>query len=132
MLPSFSAGELLLCASLRLSRGSVVVFRDPSGPILAHRLVRKTPNGAVLTRGDAHLRNDRRPVRPEDVLGVVTAVMRDGKVIPLKPANPELIRLRLLARMAWRKLTSSLGLRRTRGTSAGPLARAAQSRQKTG
>ena len=117
MFPTLRGRDLLLCGNSEKTRAGQVLVYASFRTVVAHRAVCTIRDGLLITRGDAHLRNDRRPVRPEDVLGVVTAVMRNGQIIPLRPANPELIRLRLLAKKGWAKLKTFLGLnsRRPRG-----------------
>lgn len=52
--------------------GQVLLVDDPDRPgvLLLHRLVARTPSGALQLRGDANPTPDARPVEPEDVRGV--------------------------------------------------------------
>jgi len=55
--------------------GSLIVFLD-QGLLVAHRVVGRTAAGHSLTKGDALIYMDRRPVPPERILGRVVALRR--------------------------------------------------------
>lgn len=60
-------------------RGDIVLFRDPTGRYLMHRVIRLR-EGKVITWGDGNMRPD--PAwDPESVLGVVRSAKRKGKFI---------------------------------------------------
>jgi hypothetical protein len=60
--------------------GTVIVFLQ-GRVLVAHRVVGRLRTGSYLTKGDALLHFDRRPVRPRHVLGRVVALRRaDGTV----------------------------------------------------
>ncbi|GAA4978916.1 signal peptidase I [Kineococcus glutinatus] len=52
--------------------GRIALLRDPSGvhPRLLHRIVRRTEDGAYVSKGDANIGEDSTPVPAEDVLGL--------------------------------------------------------------
>ena len=108
------ADRLILeeCDARTLRPGEIVVYRNGSRLAVHRVLAVRGRNGQtwVLTRGD----NSRRPDREwpaERLVGRVTEVLPvKGKPRKLRPANPELIRLRLIARKAWGKLRGFLGL----------------------
>jgi hypothetical protein len=83
MFPVLRPGWLLVLdhAEARHPFGSVIVFRQ-GRLLVAHRVVgRRT--GDYRTKGDALLHFDRRPVRPDQVLGRVVAVRVNGREISL-------------------------------------------------
>ena len=66
-----------------LRRGDVVLFRRRSGQFVLHRIVR-CENGSFWITGDAQ-QNPEGPIAQEQIAGIVTCVMRDGK--QLKPGD---------------------------------------------
>lgn len=88
MRPFLFGGDLLEVEPIspaQLAIGDIVLVRTPAGEMLAHRIVRITGHGESRRfdlKGDANLRLDRQ-VAPADVLGIVVAVIRDGRRIPL-------------------------------------------------
>jgi signal peptidase I len=88
MLPALAEGdEILVSHDIRpLRRGDIVVIRQ-NGGLIAHRVIRRTRDGAgqpqVCTKGDNNPRFD--PPTPEtDVLGRVVALRRGGKASSLE------------------------------------------------
>lgn len=71
-------------------RGSIIVFLQ-GRVLVAHRVVGRRRNGAYLTKGDALLHYDRRPVLPVKVLGRVVAVHHEGGVIRLTGRRQRLL-----------------------------------------
>jgi hypothetical protein len=62
--------------------GAIIVFIQ--GQVLvAHRVVGRRRSGTYLTKGDALLHCDRRPVRPEKILGRVVGVRDKDRTISL-------------------------------------------------
>ena len=84
MHPSIRSGDRVTVSPLSgtpPSKGEVAAFRHPdSGRLLVHRVF-KTGGGGIQTRGD-NLRIPDPPVAEESVLGVVTAVERNGRALP--------------------------------------------------
>ena len=75
MAPSVRAGDVVLTAELdpaTIRPGQVIAFHDPAEPsrILLHRVVRRDPQGNLVTRGDANPTADPSPVRPDQVEGL--------------------------------------------------------------
>jgi len=70
--------------------GSIIVFLQ-GRVLVAHRVVGRWRNGAYLTKGDALLHYDRRPVPPARVLGRVLAVHHAGGVIRLTGRRQRLL-----------------------------------------
>ena len=64
--------------SVRASLGDLVVLDLPGQGLVIHRLIWRRADGAARTRGDGSGRVDP-VVAPEDVLGRVEAVHRDGR-----------------------------------------------------
>lgn len=65
--------------------GDVIFYHRPDGRLIAHRLIRIQNQGdsvALITQGDS-LRCPDPPLRPEQVLGRVIAVERDGRFLGL-------------------------------------------------
>ena len=71
MLPAIQPGDVLQVrrSGGHPSPGAVVLFRR-DGRLVAHRVLAHTPDGHVVTRGDA-LASPDAPVRADDVIGVV-------------------------------------------------------------
>lgn len=75
MQPRVPAGSILVVSPLpahEVRVGQVVLVDDPvrSGELLSHRLVGRTADGALLTRGDANSADDSTPVPAGDLHGV--------------------------------------------------------------
>lgn len=75
MLPMMRPGDVVAYQPVpasRLETGQVIVFHDPTRPgqLLSHRLVRRLPDGQLITKGDANPHEDSTPVSPSAVLGV--------------------------------------------------------------
>jgi hypothetical protein len=92
MFPAIRSGDVLhvaRAAAETLSPGEIVVVRSASR-IFAHRLLRRSPSGAVIvTRGDAHLHEDP-PASYRDVIGRVVAIEREGRSlhVPVRLSTP--------------------------------------------
>jgi len=71
-------------------RGSIIVFLQ-GRVLVAHRVVGRRRKGAYLTKGDALLHYDRRPVLPARVLGRVVAVHHEAGVIRLTGRRQRLL-----------------------------------------
>lgn len=114
MYPTIRSGDCLhLAQSSQLSAGDVVLVRAKRG-LTAHRIVAITEDG-FLIRGDNALTNDP-VVLHEDVIGRVTAIERNGVLLPAAATRPPLVRRAfVLARM----LRRWLSLRRWPARSAG-------------
>ncbi|MGC9398740.1 MAG: S24 family peptidase [Anaerolineae bacterium] len=88
MLPTLRPGDEIVVESVApedLRRGDWIVVRV-SQQLLVHRLLDFTREGSLLTKGDAQRAPDP-PCAPQDVLGKVTALKREGKIIPLHPQS---------------------------------------------
>lgn len=74
MAPGLPAGTVLMTdvPSSTPRTGDVVVVRDDAAPggQLAHRVIRRAPDGRLVLRGDANRSADAQPVSPADVRGV--------------------------------------------------------------
>ena len=74
-------------ATTPIRRGSIIVFKR-HGRWIAHRVVCKTTNNAglfeYLTKGDSTWAFDRPAVSGEEVVGVVTAVRKNGRIVPFR------------------------------------------------
>ena len=62
--------------------GAIIVFIQ-GRVLVAHRVVGRRQSGAYITKGDALLHCDRRPVRPDKILGRVVAVRQHQQVTSL-------------------------------------------------
>lgn len=67
-------------ANGRLRRYDVALYRYPSGKYVLHRVIRAYPDGRYLIRGD-NLYKDETTIRDENILGVLDAVIREGKTV---------------------------------------------------
>lgn len=63
----------------RLNKYDVALYRAEGGKCILHRVIRVEPDGYVL-RGD-HNRASERGVREAQIIGVLTAFVRDGREI---------------------------------------------------
>lgn len=73
MAPSVDAGDIVFVESpggRELETGSIIVFDDPAGRPVTHRIVGVTTDGDLVTRGDANARVDSTPVARDQVDGV--------------------------------------------------------------
>jgi len=99
MLPSIWPGDVVEVrrqSAAEISPGDVVLCARPGG-FLAHRVLAKLPGPTgerLITRGDAQRTPDP-PVSPEELLGRVTAILRNGRRL-----EPHLTR--------WARLASSV------------------------
>lgn len=87
MLPLIRQGRDLLIiekTSGRLDKYDVPLFRRPDGKYVLHRVIKVCPDGYVL-RGDNQLIKEK-GVTDDQILGVLTAVVRGGKEI--RTASP--------------------------------------------
>jgi hypothetical protein len=84
MFPTIRPGERVLLepCSREPRLGDIVALRGDRC-ILVHRIV-DCSGGTIRTRGDASPRTDA-PVRSSHIVGLATAVMRDGRVVALGP-----------------------------------------------
>lgn len=62
-----------------LKKGDMILYRRDSGAYILHRIYRVTPDGYWLV-GDAQILIEK-GVRPDQVLALVTAVRRKGKLL---------------------------------------------------
>lgn len=88
MLPTLRPGDVVRVEPAGpddLRPGDVVLCRNGRGALL-HRFLGRTPEGWLLTQGDAHLSPDP-PWPPEALLGRAVGVEREGRVVPI-PDRP--------------------------------------------
>lgn len=86
MRPTYRTGDLLITWKGTPRPGDVVVYRPPSvDGAVVHRMVGRTADGRLLTRGDANRALDPWTPAPHQLLGIVR-----GPRLPLGPlvANP--------------------------------------------
>ncbi len=131
MQPFLRDKEIVLIESFQpeeLKAGDIIFYRVPPSQIVIHRLIqRDKSSGKILfiTKGDASFYFDPY-VNPEDILGKIIAVERDGKEIKLDTRIAKLkayfyVRCFLIRRRVWlipAKLKKQVGLvlRRLQGT----------------
>ena len=78
MVPALRPGDVVVVSPVRagdvaeLAPGKIILAADPAHPgqLLSHRLVGFTPDGNLITKGDANAVRDGRPVPPSGVRGV--------------------------------------------------------------
>ncbi len=92
MKPLFKEGDLLFVRAVsffKVKRGDVVVFKGnlDSHKTTVHRVI-KVSKGGLVTRGDANRYNDRRPVLPEDLIGRVDILERNGNFYKVYNGTP--------------------------------------------
>lgn len=79
MQPALRTGDILLAAPTDpdwVVPGSIVVFDDPTGSgFVTHRVVGRTDDGELSTKGDYNAFADSTPVADEQVLGVGSLIV---------------------------------------------------------
>ena len=81
MNPALRHGDVAVVARYaKPNRGDIVLFRSGHSQVL-HRVERVMPGGRVVTRGDANPVHDFAPALPDDVKGVVVAVLPAGTLL---------------------------------------------------
>ena len=104
MRPTILPGDRLVVAPfLGLPRPGQIVLVRRDGILVAHRLidVEITPTGRLYRlQGDGEIAPDR-PVRRQEILGRITAVVRQGRRLPIDE-SPKALR-RALSRLALRR-----------------------------
>jgi len=101
MVPSLRPGDVVVVSPAgagdiaKLTPGTIILVADPGHPgrLLTHRLVGFTPNGELITKGDANAVRDGRSVPPSGLRGVARLRIpwigsprlwvRDRKPVPL-------------------------------------------------
>ncbi|MCU0610174.1 MAG: hypothetical protein MUE60_00105 [Candidatus Eisenbacteria bacterium] len=83
MTPTFAPGDVLTIvpyAQRSVRRGDVIVFSSPQGgDLISHRVI-EVSNEGIVTCGDSIMSGvDPWMLRPEDIVGCVTAVERKGR-----------------------------------------------------
>lgn len=84
MHPAIQEGEGIGVAPVepsQVKRGDIILYRIQSG-LIAHRVVALTPHYSFILRGDASVSCDK-PVAPQQILGKVVCVERDGRRVKL-------------------------------------------------
>src|SRR5262249_44335814 len=106
MLPTIHPGDTLLIdktAGEQVAEGDIVLFsRDRR--LFAHRTIKKEDGLAIITQGDGMARPDP-PVPGSDVLGKVSYIVRDGKLI--QPTERMSVPARALAQLIRRSETAA-------------------------
>ena len=87
----------------RLKKYDVAFYKRDSGAYILHRVVKVTGNGYVI-RGDNRYENEY-DITDRHIIGVLTAIVRDGKEIPVTSPS---YRLRVRMRYALYPLRSFL------------------------
>ena len=75
MMPRVAVGDVVVSqpvAAETLTVGQVVMVENPARPgtMLMHRFMERTPDGSLITRGDANMSADSTPVPPDHVRGL--------------------------------------------------------------
>ena len=66
-------------------KGDIVLYTRDNNKFILHRIVKSTSTGLVI-RGDNNLFYER-GIKKEDILGILTAVYRNGKYMPRESAE---------------------------------------------
>ncbi len=99
MNPLMKQGDLLLVApydSPEIQVGDVVVFPDPARGHIVHRVAAVSAQG-IITKGDNIPHVDDRVLAPEEIMGRVQAIQRQGRTLPVPrqvPASLYVLKLR--------------------------------------
>jgi signal peptidase I len=68
MAPAIRRGDVVIgLVGAPVETGRVIVFEDPAGGLITHRVMEIDPDGRYLTAGDANRATDSTPVDPERV-----------------------------------------------------------------
>lgn len=81
MYPTLRVPDLLYvepAGSSSLGKGDIVLFHGIAGTHTVHRIIAATPQGWITT-GDANLKPDPDPLRPEALIGKVVQIGRRGR-----------------------------------------------------
>ena len=120
MYPLFIPGRdeaiLQLREGARLKRGDVVLYRRDSGILVLHRIYKVRKNGFYMV-GD-HQREVEGPLREEQIKGIMTGFIRNGRQISakhpvyvlasrlwllLRPIRPALARIVAAGKRLWKR-----------------------------
>ena len=90
MYPFFKPGDRLVVkrgTDTKPRLGDVVIYRNPpsgtSRSLTAHRIIRTSPSGPFITKGDNLQRPDPGVLFSGDILGQVVMIIRKGRVMAL-------------------------------------------------
>jgi signal peptidase I len=92
-----SADKVLIKSANTHNCGDLLLFYADDR-LIVHRLQRIEPSGRYITKGDNRRALDA-PVSAEQILGRVTAIVRNGKTIPIRPQRQS--KLRLILQYSW-------------------------------
>jgi len=90
MNPLLRRGDTLLVVpydSQKIHPGDLVVFSDPNRGQVVHRVVAFNSDG-VITKGDNNPIVDDRILAPQEIWGRVTAIQRQGRILPVSRDVP--------------------------------------------
>jgi signal peptidase I len=90
MNPLLRGGDTMLLTpygSQEIHSGDVVVFPHPVKGHVVHRVVAVSAEG-VLTKGDSNPNVDDRLLAPDEIVGRVTAIQRQGHILPVSRDVP--------------------------------------------
>ena len=90
MNPLMRSGDILLVVpseSQTIHPGDVVLYVDPNRGQVVHRVVAVNSQG-VITKGDNMPDVDDRILAPQEILGRVTAIQRQGRTLPVPREAP--------------------------------------------
>jgi len=90
MNPLMQPGDTLLvvpCDPQTIYPGDVVLFMDPNRGQVVHRVMAINSQG-VITKGDNNPTLDSRILAPQEILGRVTTIQRQGRTLPVPREVP--------------------------------------------
>ncbi|MGQ9688683.1 MAG: signal peptidase I [Desulfobaccales bacterium] len=90
MNPLLKRGDTLLVTPVTLEQlqpGEVIVFSNQGRGQIVHRVVAIKADG-VITKGDNNPTVDERLIAPPEILGRVTAIERQGRLLPVPHRPP--------------------------------------------
>ncbi|AEV86124.1 Signal peptidase I W [Actinoplanes sp. SE50] len=81
MLPKIHSGDVAIAGPISAAKmrpGMAVLVDNPARPghLLLHRVVRRTADGSLITKGDANATEDSTPVPPSSVRGLPRLLIR--------------------------------------------------------
>lgn len=100
MFPTLKSGDALIIKKINskaeLQVGDIVVYTTAETMLnTVHRIIAKRSNH-IITRGDNNNHPDKSPIDYNDIVGIVTAVRRNGKTIIISGGVRGLLRQRIM------------------------------------
>ena len=116
MYPLIKNGDTLLIQPMKageLNRGDIAFYRLPSGSFVAHRFIKRSSSGSLLTTGDS-LRQYDEMVDEGQVFGKVIQIERNGRILKLS-GKLNSVNRQLITLLAQYRVPLQITLKKTLG-----------------